>query len=613
MNTVDTLFQSLAQVFGHYYTLFFVWFMALPPEQRFGLIALTICALFVLELGLFTYKTLLTALLRAVGLSSPNHYHRWPRVLPWRSPLKLKMALSRWVEFVFTARKRATGGFASVLSSLTEMYKPGQVFLGLAWVWGFKLYQPLGLSIRTHMLIIAQSGAGKSVMLMSMLALWQGSAFVIDPKGELWCRLGRAMSRTKQVVVLSPYHPELSGQVNPFDCLHRAFEQHGESVAIQWAARIGLAFIETPPGSKQPFFTDAARGYLIALILFVYVTFPQEQHHLGTVRDLIVRGLRVFNEDGSLETTPEEARALLHKMMLECPHFSDAIAGGAVAFINAGAETMGNLFSTLQERTKILDIPSIRYLLSGTTRPLHELKTCNDYVLFIEAPATSIRGELKDLFRLMTNLVIYTFESEPKKNGQCLIVCEELNAQGHNEALEAALPVLRSMGGSFIGVTQDVQALRAEYPKTHLAFIGNADITLWLASSHPDNLKQLHQILGKASVVETDPDTGRKTYRMVDVLTEEQIGRFLSPASGNVIATRSGKRALRLKLDPYFKALPVTAYDPDPDQRETLLRRISRWLFNRAPKSTASTHTNTNPNPTQPVRHAQQENHHDGI
>lgn len=100
MNTVDTLFQSLAQVFGHYYTLFFVWFMALPPEQHFGLIALTICALLVLELGLFTYKTLLTALLRAVGLSSPNHYHRWPRVLPWSSPLKLKMSSIsplRWI------------------------------------------------------------------------------------------------------------------------------------------------------------------------------------------------------------------------------------------------------------------------------------------------------------------------------------------------------------------------------------------------------------------------------------------------------------------------------------------------------------------------------------
>lgn len=53
---------------------------------------------------------------------------------------------------------------------------------------------------------------------------------------------------------------------------------------------------------------------------------------MGTVRDLIVSGLRVFNEDGSLETTPEEELALLHKMMLECPCFSEAIAGGAVVF-----------------------------------------------------------------------------------------------------------------------------------------------------------------------------------------------------------------------------------------------------------------------------------------
>ena len=52
-----------------------------------------------------------------------------------------------------------------------------------------------------------------------------------------------------------------------------------------------------------------------------------------------------------------------------------------------------------------------------------------------------------------------------------------------------------------------------------------------------------------------------------------------------MIVTRAGGRALRLMNEPYFKALPVWAYDPDPDHREAFLRRVMRALLGQCPKA----------------------------
>lgn len=59
----------------------------------------------------------------------------------------------------------------------------------------------------------------------------------------------------------------------------------------------------------------------------------------------------------------------------------------------------------------------------------------------------------------------------------------------------------------------------------------------------------------------------------------DQLRRFLNPSGGRVIVTRAGKRPLRLKIATYYNELPVTAYDPDPDHREALLRRIVRFVM----------------------------------
>ncbi len=547
-----------------------------PPEALavFLIIAIATPPLFVL-------RTLTTVLLRSLGLSHPAHYRLWPR-LPWRAVFKIWLAIKRWKEQVFRFGKLATGGFASVPAVLTLMYTPSKVFLGRVYAWGFGLLQPIGLSVSRHIFCYAMTGAGKSVWLIAMLSLWRGSAWIIDPKGQVRDALRRVDKR--HWVVFEPYGETTDG-FNPFDDIKAAILREGGSAAIKWATRVAQALVVTPAGSRQPYFTDTARGFLVGLILHVLSMHEETEHHLGYARELIVHGYRVYGEDGALDSSPEDSRELLFKMMRENPAFDGAVAGGVAALISTGKETMGNVLSTLQEQTKWLDITSVANMLKTTTRPLSDAKTRDDVVFAFCAPVLSIREELAPLTRLLTNLTAYTFESVQEKKGQCLMVADELQAQGYNATIEVILPVFRSLGVTFVGIAQDEEGMKAAYPKTYQAFRGNADFTLWMATAHPSNLEALRKALGEKTHVEVDRRSRRRTRRNVPVMDVDQIGRFLEPGKGNVIVTRAGQRAVKLKLDPYFTALPVTRYDADPDHRERFLRAITRFFLNRNPQS----------------------------
>ncbi|MCJ8275007.1 MAG: type IV secretory system conjugative DNA transfer family protein, partial [Psychrosphaera sp.] len=510
----------------------------------------------VLVVGLALVRSVLLLILRSCGLHHPILYSYWPR-LPWRSLYQLWMVFALWRERVFRMGRFATGGFANIFSILTNLYRPDTVFLGRAYGLGVGWLQPVGIPVTRHIFCLAITGGGKTTWLISCLATWKGSAWLIDPKGQVSFALKDKDSRTW--VVLAPYD-ENTDKWNPFDDLKAAMKREGISAGVKWATRIAASLIVTPSGSRSPYFTDMARSFVTSLILHILTFHDEKCHTLGYMRQLIIHGYIVKNDDGSLDSTPEESRALLFKMMMGIESFNGAIAGGAAGLQSASGETSGNVMSTLQEQTKWLDLPSVAAMLETTTRPLSDLKTRDDIVLSFCAPVLSIREELAPLTRLLTNMTAYTFESVKDKKGQCLTIVDELQAQGYNQTIEVVLPVGRSYGQTFIGIAQDLEGMKNAYPKTYQAFMGNADATLWMGSAHPENLNHLSKLLGTTALKEKDKRTGRTSYRTVSVLEPDQVGRLLTPESGTIIVTRAGKRAMRLKNDPYFSALPITHY-----------------------------------------------------
>lgn len=531
--------------------------------------------------ALFATRTVLILFSRKIGIYHPDYYRFWPR-LPWRSLMAIWNDIRIWFERAFQMGKRATGGFASALQTLTLLYKPGHILLGRAFAWGFGLLQPVGINVERHLFMYAMTGAGKTTALITILSTWRNSVFVIDPKAQITNALFEHDWRTWSVIDPYGISNAISACFNAFDCIKSAMEREGPHAAVLWAMRIAQAIVITPVGARTPYFYDTARGFIFGVILHVLSTHPDDDHDLPYIRNLLINGYRVYSkETGKEETTPEEAQQLLIRAMLNNPAFDGAIAGAAAALANASGETGGNIRSTLLEQTKWLDIPAVRDVLRSTSLPLSDLKTRKDVVFSLTAPVLSIREELAPLCRLLTNMTAYTFEYVRGKNGQCLTIVDELPSQGYNETFEVMLAVARSYGQTVLGISQNIELMKKTYPKSWATFSGEADAVFWMATNHDDTATHLSQILGKKSHVEKDNYSGRKTYREVAVMDADQVKRFLSPDSGNLIVTRAGMRALKLKNEPYFKALPIWKYAADPDHKEVLGRRIARKIFGR--------------------------------
>lgn len=538
--------------------------------------------------ALFAARTIVYGLGRMTGFSHPNHYHRWPR-LPWRAPYKVYLAIKKWYEHVFLIGKRgATGGFSGTLAALTMMYRPGKLLVGRAHSHGIGLLQPIGHKIQRHCMFYAMTGSSKTTSLISMLSCWIGSAILIDSKSQIINALAEHDPREWFIFDIYGISGHESICYNPIDTIKEMMALFGPQAAVLWAMRLAEALVVTPAGAKQPYFTNTARQYLAALILHVLTAHPEEEHNLPYIRSLIVKAYVVYDEQGNIISSNQEANELLHRMMINNSAY-ETIAGGAQAMQSASGDTGGNVLSTLQEQTKWLDIPEVREKMLTTTPgfSLSMFKKSDDCVFAITAPIFSIREELSPLMRTITNFNAYIFESVKEKKGQCLYILDELPSQGTNPTLEAMLAVMRSMGLVVVAISQSVELMRKVFPQSWKSFHGEADLTIWAGGNHEDNKNELSRILGKKNIVEKDKYSGRKTYREVDVMTPDQVGRFLDPDSGNIIVTRANGRPLKLKAPYYFKELPVWKYAADPDHQETLLRRISRFLFDRKGKAKA--------------------------
>ncbi|WCN09989.1 type IV secretory system conjugative DNA transfer family protein [Marinomonas mediterranea] len=524
-------------------------------------------------LTIILLRTVVTWLGRIFGFYSPDHYYRWP-TLPWRPVYRLYMKCRQWYEQVFLLGKRgATGGFASPLSQFCMRYKPNMLHLGRATAFGIGLLQPVGTPIFRHIFMLAMTGTGKTTALTSLIFLWRGSVFLIDPKAQIVRAISYHDKRTWWVFDPDGISGMSSISINFFDCINEAIQRDGDDAAVLWSTRIAEALIIIPSQSKQPYFLRVSKQFLGGLILHTLTHHPEEEQNLPFVRDLIINGYRIFDEDGQELTKDDEAHLLLLDSMSRNPAFDGVIAGAVSALKSAGKETAGNVRSSLQEQTQFLDLPNVRKVLRHSDISLADLKTRDDVVLAFTASIFSLREELSRLSRLLTNMVAYTFESVKEKKGQCLTVIDELPSQRYNPVFEVMLAVSRSMGQTFLGVSQNLELMKKHYPDSWKSFIGESDATFWMGGNHPDNAEFLSRLLGKTTHIKKDRYTGQQTRHEVSVMEAEQVSRYLNPNSNRLIVTLAGGRALKLRNEPYFKALPVWHYAVDPEHGERFWRK----------------------------------------
>lgn len=569
--------------------LSFIW---LTPNSWMGLLAAIL-------LSWWLYATALRLMWivpgRIFGYYDPNTHHEWLRlVLPWRLFYPPFLTVGMWWRHLKYG-SRASAHWASQLETMHRVYRPGRIFLGRYAPHGIPLYQPVGLDGERHLVMIAGAGSGKTTLLMTMLGLRTGNSFVIDCDGQIINALGERIGKgdagiqglNKKVCVLDPYglsHHGSRASWNALAELDKAVERHGPDAAVRFAETLSEALIKNDD-SHQPFFANAARNFMTGLILFVWDCEMPERRTLVRVRELLTTGL--VEKAGPKENP---FAVLLWEMSQKTEEFGGVIARAAgVMTSSQGSDGKNHPRSTAIEQTRWLDIPEVAAICENSDFHCEDLKTGNVSV-FVVAPVTDIQTKLSGWVRALTLMTMYAFQNIPgKMDDPCLFALDEMASLGRIESVETAAPVFRKYGVRLLAIAQDLEKLKQVYPKTWGGFLGNSEAVIWLGTDHQENIDYLFKVLGNTTRKEKIDGSpwwqfwGEKVkarYQRIErpLMYPNQLREFLDKDRANIIITRNGKRPLRLKNDPYYKALPVKFYAADRNFGETMPRALLRKL-----------------------------------
>lgn len=535
---------------------------------------------------------------RRVGTWNPDNFHKWVW-WPWRWIVeKTYIAFIEWKADELIAGKKANAGWGGLPGRLVALYKPGDVLLGGLGYFGFRLFQPLGFKAERHLAMVAGTGSGKTTFLITMLGLHRGNAFVVDPKGQIAKiiakRRGRGSDKIvgmgKDVNILDPNNivkTHDSACWNAMDELALVEQRHGRKAVVRFARKMAAALVLHVQGEK-PYFPKSARAIIRSIILYVYAVEPAEKRNMLRVRQLLAQGL--YAEMIAEGATAGEAASngfeclLIDMAQNDDPDFGESIRNGAKTVLDSG-RSKGDVLSTAREAMDFYDIPEISRISKASDFSLLDLK-CGNSDLFICAPTGDIRETYSGWFRLLSVMALDLFEqTNHQMDHPTLFAIDEMPSIGYIEAIAISAPVLRSYGVRLLAITQDIALLKKAYPAEWSSFLGSADVTYWMANKHKDSLEYLSQDLGEATLYnDSRPwwrrwrfwQRGYKTPFTQTVMTPDQLSRVLAPNKENMITTRYGKRALRVKTMPYYKELPVRFYDADADHGEKMFRAITR-------------------------------------
>jgi type IV secretion system protein VirD4 len=553
--------------------------------------------LFTLFLSWIFWSILVSRSLKVAGLWNPfraDWKHR-PRML------KAIVVVREWWEIITRFGRGVTSGWAGLIEVLSCRYRDGDVFLGRPMLFVRRMLRPIGLPTETHMVTIAETGAGKSTAaLIRNLCLHNGSLLCIDPKGELAAiTAGRRNGATgigvrglgQRVHVVDPFRIVKNwygntSSYNVFDEIERVASTDPDAV-VGYAGKIaeGLA---KQTSQRDPYFDLASQTFLTGLVPYVYVVEAKENGNLVRLRQLVVSGAvdlyKQGVEEGAIDPDDRDFTAfdllLLNMQRQADGPYGDVIAGAADTILKMGPNQMGSVVTTAQEHTSFLDIPEIRRISMKSDFLLEDLKTGNTSI-YICVPLLAVTGREGRWLRMFVLLTIDMMKRRAEAGKRPLLLAiDEFPSLGHLEGMEDAASTLRSYGVRLWVIGQNITQFEAAYPKLWESFIGGAEAVQFMGIKHPSTVDYLMKRLG-AHVVMENRREGRERRRIVldKPLLDANTGRLLSKERKNQIIWRGNKRPMLLKTTPYFEYMPWWYYEPDPRYAEKLNRRLWRLPF----------------------------------
>ena len=451
--------------------------------------------------------------------------------------------MSDWWESESKFGRQATGGFAGLLGVLSNEFKHGDIFLGRPKLIIGGMLRPIGIQTEKHMVTIASTGSGKSTAaLIPNLCIHQGSALVIDPKGELATITARRRGNGgggvrgmgQDVFVLDPFNivPGFAtASYNVFDEMERVAEYDADR-PVSYARKVAQALV--PSTSRDPYWDDAPRTFISGLLLYIFQG-PEEQRNLVRLRELIMEGdvdaYGVLTKKGG-DPRGDAFDALL-AMMKSCPEgpYRHVIVGSANSLSKMSPNQRGSVLTMTMEHTSFLDMPEIRRISMSSDFLLEDLKNSaiSVYLCLPLNAVSGIEGRWLRMFVLLTVDMMTRVSKAP--NPPILLAIDEFPSLGKLDGIETVAPTMRSVGVRLWVIGQDLEQFEKVYPESWGGFIGNAEAVQFMGITHPPTVAWLAERLGQHLIVDYKK-MGQEVREIPSeraVREPDQVARMLSP------------------------------------------------------------------------------------
>ena len=413
-----------------------------------------------------------------------------------------------------------------------------------------------------HHLVVGATRAGKGVgHVVPTLLTWAGSACIYDIKGELWTLTAGFRGRFGHAVRFAPTRPG-SARFNPL------FEIRSDR-AVSDAQN--LATILVDPGGKKDqldIWDQQSVQWLVAVILHVLYTCPDDQKNMGTVRrmtldfeatlEMMGRNCHIIDEHGDPAPHPEIAN-VARALEQQAERFRTSVRGTVEGYLILWADPM------VVEATSTSDFCASDLMTSDA--PVS---------LYIEAPpsdAARLRPLIRALLFQLTRANMENLETDGRgreKKHKLLLLLDEFPTLGK---LSFMSDNLRQMAGYGIKAHLIVQSFSdiAEAYGPHNTIIDNCYVVVAFAAADTASAKRISDMLG--TVVEHRRSFNQKrlapfAWGSRSESKSEQVRPLLTPAEVRELPPTQ-QLILLNGFDP-FLTRKVTYYD-DPTFMPRLL------------------------------------------
>ncbi|MEL7197912.1 MAG: type IV secretory system conjugative DNA transfer family protein [Pseudomonadota bacterium] len=389
---------------------------------------------------------------------------------------------------------------------------------GMVWLGRDACGAPIGVDDDRHLFTAASNRSGKGTgLIIPNLALWSGSAVVIDPKGENAAITAhhRAAMEGHEVIAIDPFGEsglghEFIGTLNPLDLIDIESDE-----AIDAAGLLADALI-VKTSAKDAHWDESSRDVIAALILHVCDTEEGEGRTLGRVRQLLTKGDPEFAEaldfiadDEEGPKRPTNAFDGLWGQMKASEATNefvrDVIIGTAETVTAMGQNERGSVLSTARRNMRFLATPKIAQSLSKTSFDIDRLKTSKGgQTIYLCLPARMFPTHSR-LLRLSVSKILYRMEEigldKPANGHPVLFILDEFASLGHMDMLEKAAGLMAGYGVKLWPIVQDLTQIKKHYRESWETFLANAGAMTFFANSDLTTLEWLSKRMGETEVI----------------------------------------------------------------------------------------------------------------